>query len=163
MSRRPVIAVVGSGRDIPAAVSVARDLGRLIAESGWILISGGRNAGVMKAANEAARAAGGLTIGILPDFRAQISDGVDVAIITDMGQARNNIIVLSADVVVACGVDGAGTASEISLAVKQDKPVILIGANDEAGQFFSHIGPDQISTVNTPVEAMELIRAILER
>ena len=56
MTRKPVIALVGTGRDIEPALSNARELARLIARNGWVLITGGRNAGVMKAANEGAKA-----------------------------------------------------------------------------------------------------------
>jgi len=63
------------------------------------------------------KAANGLTIGILPtDDTNAISKAVDIAIITDMGNARNILCPLS-DVVIACGM-GAGTASEIALALK---------------------------------------------
>jgi uncharacterized protein (TIGR00725 family) len=63
----------------------------------------------MKAANYGAKEIdGSLTIGILPDRDADASPAVDVVIVTDMGQARNNIIVLSADAIIACGIDGAG-------------------------------------------------------
>src|SRR5688572_14613180 len=55
MVRRPVIAIIGSGKDLEPAVSNARELGRLIAENGWVLITGGRDAGVMRAANEGAK------------------------------------------------------------------------------------------------------------
>ena len=160
MNRRPVIAVVGAGGDVPPAVTAARDLGRLIAENGWTLISGGRDAGVMKSVNEAAKAAGGLTIGILPNATSKVSPAVDVAIITDTGHARNNIIVLSADVVIACGVDGAGTASEVALALKNGKPVILIGANEEARRFFRGIGSG-LHLVDTASEAIEIAKRLI--
>jgi len=55
MARRPVIAIIGSGDDLETAVSIARELGKRIAENGWVVITGGRNAGVMKAANEGAK------------------------------------------------------------------------------------------------------------
>lgn len=157
MPRKPVIAVVGVGRDVEPAVSNARKLGRLIAENGWVLITGGRNAGVMKAANEGAKEAGGLTIGILPNADAEVSPAVDVAIVTDTGQARNNIIVLSADVVVACGVDGAGTASEVALALKNGKHVILLGASEEAKAFFRTVGNDRVRVAASPEEAVGTI------
>ena len=162
MSRKPVIAVVGSGQQIEPAVSNARELGRLIAENGWVLITGGRDRGVMKAANEGARAGGGLTIGILPDRDADVSSAVDVAIVTDTGEARNNIIVLSADVVVACGADGAGTVSEISLAIKNGKRVVLLGAGEIATEFFSSLGAGQLQLAESSEEAMALVRSILE-
>ena len=159
MARRSVIAIVGAGRDIEPAVSNARKLGRLIAENGWVLITGGRDAGVMKAANDGAKeGSDSLTIGILPDRDAEVSPAIDVAIVTETGEARNNIIVLSADVIVACGVDGAGTASEVALAIKNGKPVILLGANGFAKQFFQGISGDGVHTAESPEEALRLIK-----
>src|SRR5687767_11731682 len=86
MTRKPVIALVGTGRDIEPALSNARELARLIARNGWVLITGGRNAGVMKAANEGAKEEGGLTVGILPGRDTEVSSAVDIAIITDVGE-----------------------------------------------------------------------------
>ena len=164
MSRKTLIAVVGAGWETEPAMSNARELGRLIAENGWVLITGGRDAGVMKAANEGAKEAkDGLTIGILPNAEVDVSPAVDVAIITDMGQARNNIIVLSADVVVACGVEGAGTASEVALALKNGKQLILLGANKEAKRFFSGIGEGSIHIAETPEAAIRIVSEQLER
>ena len=135
----------------------------MIAEKDWVLISGGRNAGVMKAANEGAKTAkDSLTIGILPNSDASISEAVDVAIITDTGHARNNIIVLSANVVIACGVDGAGTASEISLALKNKKRVILLGASPEARAFFTGIGGKNLSLADSPEQAVAIAAELLK-
>src|SRR2546423_14884747 len=103
MSRKkPRIAITGSSRAGEPNISNARNLGRLIAERGRVLITGGRNAGVMKAANEGARQIeDSLTIGILPDGETAVCPAVDVPIITDMGEARHNVIVRSADVIIA--------------------------------------------------------------
>ena len=162
MSRRIVIAIVGAGRDSGTAVSNARELGRRIAENGWVLLSGGRDAGVMSAANEGAKEVeGSLTIGILPDRETAVSDAVGVAIVTGVGQARNNIIVLSADVVIACGVDGAGTASEVSLAIKNEKPVILLAAGEDAIKFFKRIGGEHIHIADSPAAAALLVNKLL--
>jgi uncharacterized protein (TIGR00725 family) len=163
MPRKPVIAIIGSGQDMEPAVSNAREMGKLIAENGWVLITGGRDAGVMKAANEGAKEANGLTIGILPNAKADISPVVDVAIITDTGQARNNIVVLSADVVVACGVDGAGTASEVALALKNSKHVVLLGASEKAISFFTQIGEARIHTTETPEAAVRIVNEQLDQ
>jgi uncharacterized protein (TIGR00725 family) len=164
MPRKPVIAVIGAGRELEPAVSNARELGRLIAERGWVLITGGRNAGVMRAANEGAKSAkDSLTIGILPNRDEEISAAVDVAIVTDTGEARNNIIALSADVVIACGVDGAGTASEVSLAIKNGKQVILLAASDAAKEFFKGIGDDQIHLAESESEAIDLADDLMSR
>ena len=162
MPRKPVIAVVGSGRDDSPAVPVARLLGRLIAEQGWVLLSGGRNAGVMRAVNEGAKLGGGLTVGLLPRRDCDVAGGVDLAIFTDLGNARNNLIVLSADVVVACGVEGAGTASEAALAIKNGTPLILLGASETARSFFNSLAQGTIHSAQSPEQAIELIRRILD-
>jgi uncharacterized protein (TIGR00725 family) len=134
--RRPVIGVMGAGRPSPDCAAAARELGKLLAERGWIVLTGGRPAGVMAAASAGAKQVpGSLTLGILPGSEGAGPD-VDLAIFTGMGDARNAINVLTSDVVVACGVEGPGTVSEIALALKAEKPVILLGASDPARAFF---------------------------
>jgi uncharacterized protein (TIGR00725 family) len=131
-------------------------MGRLIAERGWVVLTGGRPLGVMAAACAGAKEVpGSLTLGILPDSTGGVGADVDLAVFTGMGDARNVINVLTSDVVVACGVEGPGTASEIALALKAGKPVILVGASPEAVGFFQRIGP--VTSASGPREAMLLI------
>ncbi len=127
-SKRPfIVGVMGGAQADEAAMRTAYRLGELIAGRGWVLLNGGRNAGVMDASARGAAEHGGLTIGILPDATPdQASAYVRVPICTGMGSARNSINVLSSDVVVACP-GGAGTLSEIALALKHGKSVITIG------------------------------------
>lgn len=155
MSRRPVVGVVGSDKE--PAVTNAGVLGGLIAAEGWVVVSGGRNSGVMAAVNAGASAAGGLTIGILPDRSSGVAPGVQVVIITDMGNARNNVIGLSSNVVVACGVDGAGTASEVALAIKNKKPVILLDASPSTVSFFQGLSGN-VYAVSTPADVITEIK-----
>ncbi len=139
----------------------AYELGQLIAQQGWVLLTGGRNVGVMDAASMGAKAANGLTIGILPtDNTNAISEAVDIAIITDIGNARNNINVLSSDVVIACGM-GAGTASEIALALKGNKKVILLNDDEESQRFFKKLSSQNIYIVNSPSEGIRIAEKIL--
>lgn len=85
----------GSGAS-NADLENAYQLGQLIAKESWVLLTGGRKVGVMDAASRGAKAAGGLTVGILPDNNVNaVSEAVDIPIFTDMGNARNNINVLS--------------------------------------------------------------------
>jgi uncharacterized protein (TIGR00725 family) len=136
----------------------ARVLGELIARRGWVVLTGGRDVGVMDAACEGAKRVGGsLTVGILPTARDKISRHVDVPIITEMGSGRNNINVLTSDVVVACGLTGSGTVSEVALAVKAGKPVILIDATPAETTFFRKLGKRLVSAAGSPEEAIELI------
>ncbi|WP_293334989.1 TIGR00725 family protein [Microcoleus sp. CAWBG58] len=160
--KKIIIGIMGPGESATSTdLENAYQLGQLIAEAGWILLTGGRNVGVMDAANKGAKAANGLTVGILPgnDTRG-ISEAVDIAIVTDMGNARNNINILSSDVIIACGM-GAGTASEIALALKADKQVILLNENPESLLFFKSLGNFNIFVVNNAVEAMNQAREIL--
>ena len=155
---KTVVAVVGS--DAPAAVQNARELGRLLAQEGWVVLSGGRDSGVMRAVNEGAKQVpGSLTIGILPTLDSKVAPGVDVAIVTDMGNARNNILGLSSCAVIACGVDGPGTASEVALAMKNQKAVILLGASSAAVGLFRELdSQDKIYLAGTPAEAVRIIK-----
>lgn len=157
-----IIGVMGPGDAATTQnTKYAYELGRLIAQENWVLLSGGRNVGVMDAVNKGAKEANGLTVGIMPtNDPATFSEFVDIVIITDMKGARNNINVLSSEVVVACGL-GAGTTSEIALALKARKKVILLDMDESDQNFFKKIGKDNISTANTPQEAIKLIKALL--
>lgn len=144
-----------------AVVSAAYELGALIAREGWALLTGGRGAGVMDAASRGARDAGGLVVGVLPSEDASgASHAADVVIVTGMGQARNNVNVLTSRVVVACGM-GAGTAAEVALALKAGRPVVLLHAGREAERFFASMGADSIAIAESPRHALELVRRLL--
>lgn len=139
----------------------AYELGKLIAQQGWVLLTGGRNVGVMDAANQGAKSANGLTVGILPGNNTNdVSESVDLAIVTDLGNARNNINVLSADVVIACGMS-AGTAAEIALALKANKKVILLNNNQESKLFFQPLSPENIYFVHSLVEVIKITNKLL--
>jgi uncharacterized protein (TIGR00725 family) len=152
---RPVAGVMGPGEDATDADKAnAFALGQLLAQAGWVVLSGGRDAGVMREVNRGARAAGGLTIGILPDASARVSPDVDVAVVTGMHNARNNINVLSSHVVIACGDGGPGTVSEVALALKAGKPVILLGASELSRAFFGRLARGPLSFVASAAEAV---------
>ena len=85
---------------------------------------------------------------------------VEVLIRTGLGSARNNIIALSSDVLVACGT-GAGTSSEISLGIKAGKPVILLGLPELAWDYSSELGGELVSRAGKPEEAIEMIERLL--
>jgi uncharacterized protein (TIGR00725 family) len=158
--RRPIIGVMGAGQAGRQTLEAAGRLGFLIADAGWILLTGGRPAGVMDAASAGAkRVPGSLTIGILPSGPGgPVSEHVDIAIYTGLGNARNAINVLSSDVVVACGVEGPGTASEVSLALKSERPTVLLAPNPAALEFFKGLShSDCLHAVATPEETVGLI------
>jgi len=120
---RPCIAVVGTSTGTRDELARADAVGRLIAREGWILVCGGLG-GVMDAAARGVEAEGGTAIGILPgDDRSTSSPHLTAAVATGLGEARNVLIVRTADVVVAVGGE-FGTLSEIAMALKMGKPVI---------------------------------------
>lgn len=140
----------------------AYELGMLIAQQGWVLLTGGRSVGVMDAASQGAQQANGLVVGILPrSDRDHLSAAVDIAIITDMGNARNNINVLSSDVVIACGM-GTGTASEVALALKGSKKVILLNTDEGSQAFFRNLAGADVLISETPKEAIRKAKEVLQ-
>lgn len=153
---------MGPGEDANASdLQNAYEMGKLIAQNQWVLLTGGRNVGVMDAAAQGAKQENGLTVAILPGETHQNMSGfVDIAIATGMGSARNNINVLSCDAIVVCGI-GAGTASEIALALKANKKVILIAPNPSTELFFFTLSPQQILTAETPQTAVSLLHMMV--
>ena len=160
IERTIIVGVMGGGSADPEAIDVARRLGKLIAKQGWTLLNGGRNSGVMEASAKGAREMGGTTIGILPDAdRRHVSRYIDIPIVTGMGQARNVINVLSSDVIIACS-GGAGTLSEIALAIKSKKPVILLGYSKEINIEVS-ASPGLLHHADSPDSAVEIVSRII--
>lgn len=160
--RKPIIGVMGPGENATEEDKKnAFDLGKLIAEKGWILLSGGRNVGVMNEVSKGAKSANGLTIGIIPTKNKEdVSEAVDIAVITGMGSARNYINILSSDVVIACGME-AGTASEVSMAIKDKKSVVLLTNNKVGNSFFKNLNPNLVTVARTSQEAIEKAQSLL--
>ena len=119
----PYVAVVGGGDADAEACAAAEEIGRELARRGAVVVCGGLG-GVMEAACRGAKHGGGTTVGILPtDDRSDANSWVDVAVATGLGEARNALVVRTADVVIA--VDGEfGTLSEIALALRTGTPVV---------------------------------------
>jgi uncharacterized protein (TIGR00725 family) len=157
--RRPIVGIVGAADASERSLADARGLGWAVAERGWIVLTGGRPAGVMAAACAGAKEVpGSLTLGILPSDSGSAGPDVDIAVFTGMGDARNVINVLTSDAVVACGVEGPGTASELAQALKAGKPVILLAADDVAIAFFRRFqGGEQVREARSVGDAVRLL------
>jgi uncharacterized protein (TIGR00725 family) len=132
----------------------AHEVGRLLAARGAIVICGGYT-GVMAAVTEGARSGGGMVVGVLSGAdRAEAHSGLTAAIATGMGQARNAVIVNSADAVIVVG-GSWGTLSELALAMRRGTvPVVQLGGWQlcDAGGL-SLPGPRHAAT---PEEALRL-------
>jgi uncharacterized protein (TIGR00725 family) len=121
----PLIGVIGAGSCSADVEDLAVEVGRGIALAGGVLVCGGLG-GVMEAAARGAKDAGGLTIGILPGPDTDAANAyIDIPIATNVGHARNVIIVHTARVLIAVS-GGYGTLSEIALALKAGKRVVAL-------------------------------------
>ena len=139
----------------------AQLIGELVAKAEWAVLTGGRVAGVMGAAARGARAAGGLTVGVMPTpDTLGASPAIDVVLATGLGEARNAVIALSANACVVCGMN-AGTASEVALAIRAKKPVVLVRADETTAKFFRSLDGEVVRSVMSAGEAIEVLRGVL--
>jgi uncharacterized protein (TIGR00725 family) len=139
------IGVIGGGSPDAEALETAFKVGKLIAEKGAVLLCGGLG-GVMEAASQGAKEAGGMTIGILPGNNPdQANPFIDIPIATNMGHSRNSLVALNSDVLIA--INGQyGTLSEIAFGCIYRKKIIGLGTWDIKG----------VLPAETPEEALEL-------
>jgi uncharacterized protein (TIGR00725 family) len=141
------VSVIGSGREHEPA---AEDVGRLLAERGCVVVTGGLGE-VMAAAHRGARSAGGTTIAILPgERRAEANPWADHVIATGVGHARNLAVAASGDAVIAVG-GSWGTVAEIAFAMRLGRPVVVLD------------GPavDGVQRAASPLEAVDVVLARL--
>ena len=147
---RKIIGVIGAGAANGETFLRAEETGRLIARNGFLLVCGGLG-GVMEAAAKGAKAAGGTTLGILPQADRQSANPyIDIPVVTGFGEGRNVIIVRTADLLIAVGGE-YGTLSEIAFALKMGKPVIGITTWEIPG----------VRKAATPLEAVAMAQELL--
>jgi hypothetical protein len=146
--RERQVSVIGSGTEHVAA---AEEVGRLLAERGCVVVTGGEDE-VMAAAHRGAKSAGGATIGILPGERHEsANEWADHVVVTGIGHARNLAVAASGQGVIAVG-GGWGTLSEIAFARRLGRPVVALqGAPVVEG----------VQVAATPAEAVDLVLAQL--
>jgi uncharacterized protein (TIGR00730 family) len=135
---RPAVSCFGSARvrEGSPAYELARATGKLFAEAGWAVVTGG-GPGVMEAANRGCREGGGLSVGFnieLPHEQG-LNPYVDIGLTFDHFYARKTMFVKAAEgFCVFPG--GFGTADELfeSLTLIQTGkvlhfPVVLMGSD----------------------------------
>lgn len=127
-----LVAVIGASDAAREVCRLAYQVGCEVARHGAVLVCGGLG-GVMEAAAQGARDNGGHTIGVLPSYnRHSANHFIEFPLATGLGEARNAIVVGSADAVVALAGEG-GTLAEIGLALKLGRPCVALGAWSEIG------------------------------
>ena len=168
------VSVIGGSSIDGETRAQAREVGRLLGERGHTVVCGGRG-GVMEAVcrgacepeqSEGSSRAGGdggvasrehdvETIGILPTRRREdANEWVTTPIATDMGNARNPLVVLNGDAVIA--VDGAaGTLSELGHALDSGRPVAGLDTHD--------VDFDGFRAVNTPRAAVDYVESAVDQ
>jgi uncharacterized protein (TIGR00725 family) len=136
------VSVVGSGIE---REEDAETVGRLLAESGATVVTGGLGE-VMAAAARGAKSAGGTTIGILPgETRSAANDWLDHVVVSGIGHGRNLAVVASGDAVIAVG-GRYGTLAEIGFALTLGRPVVVLEPGWEV---------EGAQRAQTPAEAVE--------
>ncbi len=119
----PRIGVIGAGTCTSELAHAAYQVGQWIASYPATLVCGGLG-GVMENAAKGAFEQGGLTVGILPTSDpGDANPYITIPIPTGMGHARNVLVVLSSQLIIAIG-GQAGTLSEIAIALKLGTPII---------------------------------------
>jgi uncharacterized protein (TIGR00725 family) len=137
------VSVIGSGR---AHEATAEEVGRLLAERGCTVVTGGLGE-VMAAAHRGAKAVGGTTIAILPgESRSDANPWADHVVVTGIGHARNLAVAASGDVVIAIG-GSYGTLAEMAFARRLGRPVVAL---EDAPEI------DGALKAASPAEAVEL-------
>ncbi|MCU4752602.1 TIGR00725 family protein [Halobacteria archaeon AArc-curdl1] len=149
------VSVIGGGSITDEQTTRAEALGRELARRGHTVVCGGRG-GTMEAVCRGAKAEGGQTIGILPSSRrTEANPYVDVPIATGLGHARNALVPLNGDAVIALP-GGAGTLTEIGFGAIFDRPLVSLGSHDIEDLGF------EVVTVESPTAAVEAVDRLLE-
>jgi uncharacterized protein (TIGR00725 family) len=142
------VSVIGSGSEHERR---AEEVGRLLAERGCTVVTGGLNE-VMAAASRGAKSAGGTTIGVLPgERREDANEWVDHVVTTGIGHARNLAVAASGEVVIAVG-GSWGTLAEIGFARRLGRPVVILQPGWE-------VYGEGIERADSPERAVELALA----
>jgi uncharacterized protein (TIGR00725 family) len=145
--RRVQVAVIGSGSHEAAA----REVGRLLAERGCVVVTGGLDE-VMAWALRGAREAGGTTLAILPgESHAAATEWADHVVVTGIGHARNLAVAATGNAVIAVG-GSWGTLAEIGFAMRLGRPVVVL----EGGPAIAGV-----PRAATPAEAVDHVLAAL--
>ena len=138
------VSVIGSGA---AHEATAEEVGRLLAERGCTVVTGGLGE-VMAAAHRGAKAAGGVTVAILPgESRRDANPWADHVVVTGVGHARNLAVAASGDGVIAVG-GSWGTLTEIAFAMRLGRPVVILEGGPEI---------DGVKRAATPAVAVEAL------
>jgi len=133
MKKKQIVAVIGPDKAecSKEIFEFGEALGKWLVEKDYLIVCGGMYGfmeAVCKGAHNAKNYSFGVTIGILPsNDKSSANPYCDIVIPSEIGIARNIIIVNTADFIIACG-GGSGTLSEIAFAWQKNKKVYCFTA-----------------------------------
>ncbi|MHA1562530.1 MAG: TIGR00725 family protein [Promethearchaeota archaeon] len=163
-----IIGVVGSGSEElnEKIYEIAEKLGYLIAKENYVLVCGGLH-GIMELVCKGAKSANGFTIGFIPSLDKKSANRyVDLIIPTGMGEARNLILVSTADAIITIAGE-SGTLSEIAFAWKMSKPIISLNTTGGwstklADTKIDNKRNDKIHSAQSPEDAIDILNNLLK-
>lgn len=157
---------------------LAYDLGRRLAEEGFIVITGG-NGGLMKDVAKGVSDVGGIVIGILSHELARVPEGhpyhnpyLTVRILAEMSyEGRSSIVVASSDVVIVLA-GGCGTLVEVAMAYSMGRPIVVLEGSGLLADRLRRMFPDgyldhrhivKLEFVRSVDEAIAAVKRILRQ
>jgi len=150
----------GKGGATEKLIKKAREIGRLLAERNVFVVTGGKG-GIMEAAAKGAKEGGGITIGVIKDGKRFVSNNfTDVEVVTGMSTGGSEFVqTLMCDVLIVLG-GGAGTLEEMTIAYRNQKPIVILDKTDGwskkiIGKYIDQRKQIKIAVAKTPKEAVE--------
>lgn len=138
-------------------LELAYEVGKLVGESGAVLLCGAMT-GVMEQSAKGAKETGGITLGIGPvSNKTEINSFIDIPVMTGMGPARNFMNIISSDLLIFISVGSPGTLSELAFAIQMNKESLVINGSEKLKTYIQELNPENL----TFVESIEEIRTRL--
>lgn len=157
----------GGGERVPPsekALTYAYETGRLIAERGYLLLTGGLG-GVMEQASKGASDADGLVMGVLPGSKKEDANPYcNIIIPTGVGWSRERININTADGIILIG-GHIGTDLEGRIAAGSRTPAVAItgteGVSDRLADTKPYSSGTTIYAAKTPEEALSVLEKLM--
>ena len=153
---KKVIGVMGPGekQSTKEDIECAFQVGKIVANTGAVLLCGGMT-GVMEASAKGAKEAGGLTVGIGPTKdKADMNQYIDIPLLTNMSAGRNYMNAISSDILIFVSVGSPGTLSELAFAIQMEVPSIIIRGSEKLKSYINEFAEGPVTFVDS-IEELE--------
>ncbi len=156
---KKIVGVMGPGQKQASEkdLELAYEVGKLVGESGAVLLCGAMT-GVMELSAKGAKEVGGITLGIGPvSDKAEINSFIDIPVMTGMGPARNFMNIISSDILIFISVGSPGTLSELAFAIQMNKQSFVINGSEKLKSYIEELDSNNV----TFIESLEEIKSKL--